>query len=111
MTEKGYISDLYKQLEEVINKCDNLSRQAKDLEKKHKLEIAKLKEEHKKEISTLKNEVKTLKKENEKLKKENEKLKKENIQLKTEILKLKHNPRYNRSGCSMRRTDIQVRYR
>ena len=100
MTEKGYISDLYKQLEEVINKCDNLSRQAKDLEKKHKLEIAKLKEEHKKEISTLKNEVKTLKKENEKLKKENEKLKKENIQLKTEILKLKHKNNKDSSNSS-----------
>lgn len=45
MTEKGYISDLYIQLQEVMNKCDNLSLQVKNIKKetenKYKLEVKK----------------------------------------------------------------------
>ena len=81
MTEKGYISDLYKQLEEVINKCDNLSREVKtvkkETEKKYKLEIKKLKEEHEKEVSSLKKEIQILKSKNEKLNNEVDRLKKQ----------------------------------
>ena len=39
MTEKGYISDLYIQLQEVMNKCDNLSLQVKNIKKEHREEI------------------------------------------------------------------------
>ena len=39
MTEKGYISDLYRQLQEVMNKCDNLSLQVKNIKKEHCEEI------------------------------------------------------------------------
>lgn len=29
MTEKGYMSDMYKQLQEVMKKCDSLSHEVK----------------------------------------------------------------------------------
>ena len=81
MTEKGYMTDIYKQLEEVMNKCDNLSRELKtvkkDTEKKYKLEIKKINEEHKKEVTSLKHEIKTLKEENKKLNNEIDRLRKQ----------------------------------
>ena len=47
MTEKGYMSDIYKQLEECIKKCDSLSHEIKtikkDTEKKYKKQIRKFK--------------------------------------------------------------------
>ena len=58
MTEKGYMTDIYKQLQDVMNKCDNLSHELKtvkkETEKKYKLQIKKINEQHKKEITTLK---------------------------------------------------------
>ena len=46
MTEKGYMTDIYKQLQDVMNKCDNLSHELKtvkkETEKKYKLQIKKL---------------------------------------------------------------------
>ena len=39
MTEKGYMSDVYKQLEEVMNKCDSLSQQIKTIRKNVTLEL------------------------------------------------------------------------
>lgn len=66
MTEKGYISDLYRQLQEVMNKCDNLSLQVKNIKKetenKYKLEVKKLKKEHCKEINILNDKIKKLSK-------------------------------------------------
>ena len=65
MTEKGYISDMYKQLEEVMKKCDSLSHEVKtvrkETDKKYKAEIKRINEEHKKEVESLKHEIKTLK--------------------------------------------------
>ena len=66
MTEKGYISDLYRQLQEVMNKCDNLSLQVKNIKK-----------EHCEEINILNNKIKKLKIKNKKLNNENGKLRKQ----------------------------------
>ena len=58
MTEKGYMSDMDKQLQEVMKKCDSLSHEVKnvktDTAKIYKTEIKKIKEEHKKEVNSLK---------------------------------------------------------
>lgn len=79
MTEKGYISDMYKQLEEVMKICDSLSHEVKtvrkETDKKYKAEIKRINEEHKKEVESLKHEIKTLKEENKKLKNEVDRLK------------------------------------
>ena len=79
MTEKGYMSDMYKQLQEIMQKCDSLSHEVKtikrDTEKKYKAEIKKIKEEHKKEVNSLKSEIKTLREENKKLNNEVDRLK------------------------------------
>ena len=40
MTEKGYMTDIYKQLQDVMNKCDNLSHELKTV-KKEKTRIIK----------------------------------------------------------------------
>ena len=81
MTEKGYISDLYIQLQEVMNKCDNLSLQVKNIKKetenKYKLEVKKLKKEHCEEINILNDKIKKLENENKKLKNENDRLRKQ----------------------------------
>ena len=79
MTEKGYMSDMYKQLQEIMQKCDSLSHEVKtikrDTEKKYKAEIKKIKKEHKKEVNSLKSEIKTLREENKKLNNEVDRLK------------------------------------
>lgn len=79
MTEKGYMSDMYKQLQEIMQKCDSLSHEVKtikrDTEKKYKAEIKKIKEEHKKEVNSLKSEIKTLREKNKKLNNEVDRLK------------------------------------
>lgn len=52
MTEKGYMSDMYKQLQEIMQKCDSLSHEVKtikrDTEKNIKLKLKKLKKNIKK---------------------------------------------------------------
>lgn len=63
-----YDRHIFRQLEEVMKKCDNLSLEIKDIKKEHKKEIASLKEEHKKEVKELNNEINKLKKENTELK-------------------------------------------
>ena len=50
----NYDKHIFRQLEEVLKKCDNLSQEIKDIKKEHKKEISKLKEQHKKEIQDLK---------------------------------------------------------
>ena len=50
----NYNVQIFKQLEEVMKKCDNLSQEIKDCKKEHKKEIHQLKEQHKKEIKELK---------------------------------------------------------
>ena len=91
MTEKGYISDMYKQLEEVMKKCDSLSHEVKTVRKEVTLELnAKFDIERKKyenKIQKLENTVINLNKENACLKEENKKLKNEVDRLKSQLNK------------------------
>lgn len=70
-----YDRHIFKQLEEVMKKCDNLSQEIKDIKKNHKEEIHKIKEDHRKEISELKEENKNLKNKIKELQEENDILK------------------------------------
>ena len=85
MTEKGYISDLYKQLEEVMNKCDNLSHELKNIKIEHKKEIKNLKKIHQKEIEQLNQKINILEKNVEVLEKDNQKLRNDNDRLKKQL--------------------------
>lgn len=84
MTEKGYVKDIYKQLEEFMKKCDNLSQEIKDLKKAHKEEIKQLKDgfakerkDFKEKIDNLNNVVNQRDKKIEKLENEVDRLKKQ----------------------------------
>lgn len=91
MTEKGYMSDIYKQLEEVIGKCDSLSQQIKTVKRNVTLELnARFDIErtnYENRIKDLENEVDSLKKENLALKEENTLLKNEVDRLKSQLNK------------------------
>ena len=45
-----YDRHVFKQLQDVLKKCDNLSQEIKDIKKEHREEIFKLNEKHKQEI-------------------------------------------------------------
>ena len=64
----NYERQIFKQLEEVMKQCDNLSQEIKDLKKKHAIEIFELNEKHKKEVQALNQKIDTLEKENTELK-------------------------------------------
>ncbi len=64
----NYDRQVFKQLEEVIKKCDNLSQEINDIKRDHRQEIYIIKEEHKKEVKKLKQQIDKLEKENEELK-------------------------------------------
>ena len=49
-----YDRHVFKQLQDVLKKCDNLSQEIKDIKKEHREEIFKLNEKHKQEINDLK---------------------------------------------------------
>lgn len=57
----GRINDMFKQLEEVMNKCDSLSQEIKNERIAHKKEIKKIKDEFKIERNQLKSEISSLK--------------------------------------------------
>ena len=79
MAKSDYSKDLFKQVQELILKCDNLSQEVKTIEKKTEKKFKKqLKEQ--KEYFTQKIEV--LEKENKELKIENKKLRNDNDRLK-----------------------------
>ena len=67
----NYDKQIFKQLQDVLKKCDNLSQ-----------EVRKLKKENKKDTQHLEIKIDKLEEENEKLKKENKLLKDENDRLK-----------------------------
>ena len=81
MTEKGYMKDIYKQLEECMKKCDNLSQEVKSVKKqtskKYIEEIREIKKVHNEEVRVLKDEIKDLKEKNDKLNNEVDRLKKQ----------------------------------
>lgn len=60
MPSKGQMNDMYKQLQEVMKKCDSLSQDMKVVKKEHKKEIKKMKEEFAKERNSLNSEIKRL---------------------------------------------------
>lgn len=76
----NYEKQVFKQLEEVMKKCDNLSQQIKELKKEHNIEIYELNEKHSKEVKALNQRIDTLEKENAELKEENDILKGKAIQ-------------------------------
>ena len=67
--KEDYSKDLFKEIEKLMLKCDNLSQEIKTNEKRHKKEIEELQERYDKRISKLEEE-------NEKLRNDNDRLKK-----------------------------------
>lgn len=65
-----YDRHIFKQLEEVMKKCDNLSQEIKDIKKQHKQEIYELNQKHEKEVKKLNEKIDSLEKENAELKEE-----------------------------------------
>ena len=82
----NYDKHIFRQLEDVLKKCDNLSQEIKDIKKEHKEEIKRLKDQHSEEIHNLKEEhkkeVKQLNSKIEKLEDENKLLKEDNTRMK-----------------------------
>ena len=87
MKSADYNNQLFKQVQELIDRCDSLSADMKrerkehkkeinDLKAQHIKEIHELRAEHKKEISELNQRVEKLEVENTKLKNDNDRLKK-----------------------------------
>ena len=97
MTEKGYMSDIYKQLEEVMNKCDSLSQQIKTVKRNVTLE---LNTRFDIERTNYENRIKDLKNEVDGLKKENLTLKEDNTLLKNEVDRLKSQLNKNSDNSS-----------
>lgn len=64
----NYDKHIFRQLEDVLKKCDSLSQEIKDIKKQHQSEIYELKQKHKKEIEKLNNKIDSLEKENAELK-------------------------------------------
>ena len=63
-----YDRHIFKQLEEVMKKCDNLSQEIKDIKKQHKQEIFELNKKHEEEVKNLNAKIDSLEKENVQLK-------------------------------------------
>ena len=78
----NYDRHIFKQLEEVLKKCDNLSQEIRDIKKEHKKEIFELEVKHAKEINELNKKIENLEVENEKLKEKNKILKNDNDRMK-----------------------------
>ena len=66
---KDYGKDLFKQVEELMSKCDNLSQEIKTEKVRHQKEIAELKENYDRRIEKLENENKKLIEDNDRMKK------------------------------------------
>lgn len=66
----NYDKHIFRQLEEVLKKCDSLSQEIKDIKKQHKQEIYELNQKHEKEVKKLNEKINSLEKENIELKEE-----------------------------------------
>lgn len=86
-----YDKHIFKQLEDVLKKCDNLSQEIKDMKKQHQIEIYEINQKHKKQIDKLKEEHKkeidALNLKIDKLENENKILREDNIRMKSIINK------------------------
>lgn len=80
MAKSDYAKDIFKQMEELMIKCDNLSLEVKTIEKKternFKKQIKEMKQQYEEKIEILENKVKKLEEENKKLRDDNDRLKK-----------------------------------
>lgn len=63
-----YNNQIFKQLQEVMKKCEDLSQNIKNIKREHRQEIYIIKTEHKKEVKKLKEQINSLEKENKELK-------------------------------------------
>ena len=81
MAKSDYSKDLFKQVQELMLKCDNLSSKVKTIEKrtekKFKKQIKEIKQQYEEKIDQLENRVSYLENENQKLKDDNDRLKKQ----------------------------------
>ena len=64
----NYDKHIFRQLEDVLKKCDSLSQEIKDLKEQHKKEIYELNQNHEKEVKALNDKIDSLEKENAELK-------------------------------------------
>ena len=64
----NYDKHIFRQLEDVLKKCDSLSQEIKDLKEQHKQEIFELNQKHEKEVKALNDKIDSLEKENVELK-------------------------------------------
>lgn len=78
----NYDRQIFKQLEDVLKKCDNLSQEIVDIKKEHKEEIFRIEAKHQKEIDCLNKKIDTLETENKILKNEHIMLKNDNDRMK-----------------------------
>ena len=82
MPKVDYQRQMFKQIEELMNKCNDLSSEIKRIKYQNSNEIINLKKEHRKEIKKLNEKIIVLEEENNKLKKENQILREDNDRLK-----------------------------
>lgn len=83
MRTANYNNQMFKQLQEVMKKCDGLSQEIKNIKEEHKKEIFELEVKHAKEINKLNVKIENLEIEKEKLKEENKILKNDNDRMKS----------------------------
>ena len=79
----NYDKHIFRQLEDVLKKCDNLSQEIKDIKEEHKKKIFELEVKHAKQINELNVKIENLEEENEKLTEENKILKNDNDRMKS----------------------------
>ena len=68
MKSADYNNQMFKQVQELIKKCDSLSQEIKDIKKQHRQEIYELNKKHEKEVKKLNEKITSLEKENAELK-------------------------------------------
>ena len=68
MKSADYNNQMFKQVQELIKKCDSLSQEIKDIKKQHRQEIYELNKKHEKEVKKLNEKITSLEKENDELK-------------------------------------------
>ena len=68
MKSEDYNNQMFKQVQDLIKKCDSLSQEIKDIKKQHKQEIYELNQKHEKEVKKLNKKINSLEKENAELK-------------------------------------------
>ena len=83
---KGQLNDMFKQLNEVMKKCDSLSQEIKTVKQKTEFEIS---AKYITKLASLENRIVILEEENAKLNKENFELKEKNKKLENEVDRLK----------------------